>query len=377
MIIRAMVNGRRVAVEIQAHGSATAFEDLKTGTCDIGDASRKIKEGEIEQLSLLGEMTSLANEHVVGLDGIAVIANRGNILNQVTVKDLQQVFAGRIADWQDLHGTKGTIGVYARDGNSGTYDTFKSIILGEQETLAAGARRYESNAELSDDVSRDPLGIGFTGLPYVRESKALAVSEEGALAIYPNFFTVATEDYPLSRRLYMYTASIPKNPNVAPFINFVLSAEGQKIVQESGFVDMNIRTFPLEPAEHESKDAPPKIREYLNSVKNANRLSLNFRFRKNETALDNRSMHDLDRIIVFLENKLDKRIVLAGFADNSGNYENNYRLAMARAQLVASELRARGISVGEIFSCGQENPVASNATEQGREKNRRVEVWLK
>ena len=221
------------------------------------------------------------------------------------------------------------------------------------------------------------MGVGFTGLPYVREAKALAVSEEGAQAIYPNFFTVATEDYPISRRLYMYTASVPKNPHVAPFINFVLSEQGQKVTQETGFVDMNIRTFFLNPADNESQASIQKVQNYLTAVKDAQRLSLNFRFKKNETVLDNRSVHDLDRIISFLADKLDKRIILAGFADISGDYGYNSKLAMARAQLVASELRARGIAVGDIFSCGQEMPVASNTTEQGKEKNRRVEVWLK
>jgi phosphate transport system substrate-binding protein len=119
------------------------------------------------------------------------------------------------------------------------------------------------------------------------------------------------------------------------------------------------------------------VQDYLNAVKNAQRLSLNFRFKKNLTVLDNRSVRDLDRIISFLADKLDKKIILAGFADASGDYEYNRKLAMSRAQLVGSELKARGIAVSDIFSCGQEMPVASNTTEQGKEKNRRVEVWLK
>ncbi len=376
-IIRATINGRRVAVEIQAHGSTTAFQDLAAGTCDIGNASRKIKDKEVTLLSSLGDMTSISNEHVIGLDGIAILVNKSNPLKQISTKDLQAIFSGRMSDWQGITGRQGAIAVYARDNNSGTFDTFKSLILGETIPLLAGAKRYESNSDLSDDVSRNPSGVGFTGLPYVREAKALAVSEEGAKAIYPNFFTVATEDYPISRRLYMYTASVPKNPHVAPFINFVLSDQGQKVAQETGFVDMNIRTFFLDPADNESQASIQKVQGYLNAVKDAQRLSLNFRFKKNETVLDNRSVHDLDRIISFLADKLDKRIILAGFADNSGDYGYNSKLAMARAQLVASELKARGIAVGDIFSCGQEMPVASNTTEQGKEKNRRVEVWLK
>jgi phosphate transport system substrate-binding protein len=98
---------------------------------------------------------------------------------------------------------QGTINIYASNDRSGIYDTFKSIILGADTSFIAIARQYESNDDLSEDVSRDPAGIGFTGLPYVRNSKALAVSEEGARPIYPNFFTFDTKDYPISRRLYM------------------------------------------------------------------------------------------------------------------------------------------------------------------------------
>jgi phosphate transport system substrate-binding protein len=376
-IIKAIINGKKVAVEIRAHGSTTAFEGLKTGTCDIGNASRKIKDKEVEALSFLGDMNSISSEHVIGLDGIAVLVNKANDIKTISNTVLEAVFSGKTTDWKDMNGRDGGITVYARDDKSGTYDTFKSLILGEKNPLVSSAKRYESNADLSDDVSRDPSGIGFTGLPYVRNAKALAVSEEGAQAIYPNFFTVAGEDYPISRRLYMYTASIPKNPHVAPFINFVLSNEGQKIVEKIGFVDMNIRAITMDPPDTGHIVSVQRVRDYLNAVKNAQRLSLNFRFKKNLTVLDNRSVRDLDRIISFLADKLDKKIILAGFADASGDYEYNHKLAMTRAQLVGSELKARGIAVSDIFSCGQEMPVASNMTEQGKEKNRRVEVWLK
>ncbi len=375
--ITAKLNGKPIAVEIQAHGSSTAFQDLKAGICDIGDASRKIKEKEETELSFLGDMTGISSEHVIGLDGIAVLVNKSNDLKQIGTDALQTMFSGKITDWKGVNGQGGPIDVYARDDKSGTYDTFKSIILGKKHSLLSTAKRYESNALLSDDVSEDPAGIGFTGLPYVRNAKALAVSEEGAQPIYPNFFTVATEDYPISRRLYMYTATIPKNPHVTPFINFVLSQDGQKVVQKVGFVDMNIRSFFMDASEEAGTVSNSKVRDYVKAVKGARRLSLNFRFKKGKTELDNRSLRDMDRIISFLADKLDKRIILAGFSDNSGDYDFNYRLAMARARFVASELRARGIAVNEVFSCGQEMPVASNITLQGREKNRRVEVWLK
>jgi phosphate transport system substrate-binding protein len=93
--------------------------------------------------------------------------------------------------------------------------------------------------------------------------------------------------------------------------------------------------------------------------------------------LDNRGERDLGRVVDFLKDKLDRQIILAGFADNSGDYEVNNKLAKIRAETVAEQLRARGIVVNHIASGGEELPVASNLSLAGREKNRRVEVWLR
>ena len=102
------------------------------------------------------------------------------------------------------------IKIYARDNKSGTFDTFKTLVLGAK-ALAPGAARFEDSNTLSEAVAGDRNGIGFIGLPYVHGAKALAVSEEGARALQATRLTVATEDYPLSRRLCLYTPANPTN----------------------------------------------------------------------------------------------------------------------------------------------------------------------
>ena len=197
-------DGAASEIQVQAHGSATAFTGLADGSCDIGMASRKIKPDEIAKLSALGDMTSPASEHIVGLDGIAVIVNQANPLTSLTKDQLSKIFSGATTDWSAAGGGSGTIHLYARDDKSGTFDTFKSLVLGSAN-LASSARRFEDSSALSDAVANDANGIGFIGLPYVRSAKAIAVAETGAMPMLPNRFTVATEDYPLSRRLYLYT----------------------------------------------------------------------------------------------------------------------------------------------------------------------------
>ena len=113
--VQGTVSGAPQVIEIAAHGSATAFTDLAAGTCDIGLASRKIKPDEVAKLSSLGDMTSPASEHVLGLDGVAVIVNRANPVSSLSTDQLAGVFSGQIADWSGVSGSGGAIKVYSRD----------------------------------------------------------------------------------------------------------------------------------------------------------------------------------------------------------------------------------------------------------------------
>src|SRR5271156_6450376 len=166
--------GAPSVIQIQAHGSATAFTGLADDSCDIGMASRRINTAEIANLARLGDMTSPANEFVLGLDGIAVIVNRANPLDSITKDGLARIFSGQTSDWSAAGGRGGAIKLYARDNKSGTFDTFKSLVLGTG-SMAASAQRFEDSTKLSDAVASDVNGIGFIGLPYVRSAKALAV----------------------------------------------------------------------------------------------------------------------------------------------------------------------------------------------------------
>lgn len=359
-----------VVIQIAAHGSATAFESLAKDACDIGMASRKIKPDEMSKLSSLGDMTSQSNEHVLGLDGIAVIVNVSNPVHSLTKEQLAGIFSGQISDWA-MVGGRGNIKVYARDDKSGTYDSFKSLVLGGK-SLTADAKRYEDSNALSDAVASDANGIGFIGLPYVRNARAIAVSEKGAMPLQPSRFTVATEDYPLSRRLYLYTAANPQNRNVRDFVDFALSKAGQDVVSNIGFIAQNVVQQP--------QSVPgPAPTEYANLTRNAERLSLNFRFRTGSSELDNKAVMDLDRVVSFLGDLRysGDNILLFGFADSTGSRQVNCELSSNRANVVQDQFRQRGVKPSASKGFCSDLPVAANDTEEGREKNRRVEIWIK
>jgi phosphate transport system substrate-binding protein len=102
-----------------------------------------------------------------------------------------------------------SIRIYAWDDKSGTFETFRALVLGVK-TLVSDAKRFEDSDALSEAVASDPRGVGFIGLPYVHSAKALAVSESGARALQATRLTVSTEDYPLPRRLYLYAPANPR-----------------------------------------------------------------------------------------------------------------------------------------------------------------------
>ena len=360
------------SIAISAHGSATAFSSLADGSCDIGMASRRIKPDELTKLSSLGDMYSPASEHILGLDGIAVIVNQANPVSSLGKDQIMQIFSGGITEWSKIGSSHGAIKIYARDDKSGTFDTFKTLVMGGK-SLAASAQRFEDSNALSEAVASDQNGIGFVGLPYVHSAKAVAVSEKGATALQATRLTVATEDYPLSRRLYLYTPANPPNRFTRKFVEFALSKQGQDVVGDAGFVSQNVVAPPPVAVPSGAPD------EYKKLTNGAERLSLNFRFRTGKSDLDNKAIVDVDRVVSFIADLryTGDKILLFGFADSIGSQAINKTLSLNRAQTVEEQFAQRGLRPGIVQGFGSDLPVASNDTEEGREKNRRVEIWVK
>jgi phosphate transport system substrate-binding protein len=357
-------------IVIAAHGSATAFTAMAESACDIGMASRRIKSDEAAKLEPLGDMTSAGNEHILGLDGIAVIVNASNPNSELHKDEIKRIFAGEITDWSQVGASHGAINVYARSDNSGTYDTFKSLVL-DGTPLVVSARRFEDSNALSEAVSGDPNGIGFIGLPFVHNAKPIVISEKGTHGLLPNRLTVATEDYTLSRRLYLYTPSIPRNKFTQLFVEFALSKQGQDLVAADGFVAQSVK-----PETQEVSKAAPD--DYKQLTKNAERLPLDFRFDTDKSGTDNKAQADLDRVVALIADgggSKDK-IMLFGFSDNAGSAEKSKATSLSQAKLIQNQLEQRGIQPKVVRGFGSSLPVASNDTDAGREKNRRVEIWM-
>jgi len=364
--------GRRVVVDIAAHGSSTGFTALQAGTADLAASSRPIKDGELVNLRSLGDLKSPVAEQVIAIDGLAIILHPHNPLTQLNTDQLARIFSGEAKSWEDVGGVGGTIHLYARDDQSGTYDTLKELVLsGRGKALSATAKRFESSEQLSDAVSQDPQAIGFIGLPYVREAKAVAIADGPSQAMLPLNSLIATEDYPLSRRLFFYLPPNGKNPWADALVAYAQSSQGQAIVAANGFIAQTVQAMAVTP-----NALMPEGYQALS--RHAQRLTVNFRFEEGSATLDNKARQDLSRVLDYIKqrDKTNRQVTLVGFGDAKTDPARADLLSKLRAMAVRRELVKRGVVFREIRGFGAEMPVAANSADEGRIKNRRVEVWV-
>ncbi|GGH91877.1 hypothetical protein CFY91_13460 [Pseudomonas fluvialis] len=364
--------GRLLQITVAAHGSGTGFVALAEGSAELAASSRPIKDSEQASLASLGDLRSASAEQVIALDGLAIIVHPDNPVQQLDIAQVAALFAGEIDNWQALGGPAGAVRLYARDDNSGTFDTFKELVLSSQgKQLAGAAQRFESSDELSERVSQDPQAIGFIGLPYIRQAKALHIADQGSQAMPASRELISTEDYPLSRRLFFYLKPDESNPWARALVEFAQSAEGQAIVTANGFIGQQVQAMRV------AVDAS-QPRVYQRLAEQAQRLSVNFRFREGSAELDNKALHDLQRLLDYLKanDKQHRQLVLVGFGDPKSDPARAALLSKLRAMAVRRELARAGILPRDILGLGEQLPVASNQQDDGRMKNRRVEVWV-
>ncbi|WLH33699.1 phosphate ABC transporter substrate-binding/OmpA family protein [Pseudomonas sp. FP2196] len=371
-IVGLTTQGKRVAVEIAAHGSSTGFTALKNASADLAASSRPIKDGELLSLQSLGDLKGPAAEQVIAIDGLAIILHPDNPLQQLDTEQLARIFSGEVKTWEDLGGRGGAIHLYARDDQSGTYDTFKELVLSRRgKNLSSVAKRFESSEQLSDAVSTDPQGIGFIGLPYVRQAKTVAIADGASQSMLPLSSLIATEDYPLSRRLFFYTPPNSKNPWAKALAAFAQSRQGQAIVAANGFISQTVQAMTVAP-----NALMPE--GYQSLSRHAQRLTVNFRFEEGSANLDNKARQDLARVLDYIkrQNKTDRTVTLIGFGDAKDDPARADLLSKLRAMAVRRELVKNGVVLREVRGFGAQMPVAANSADEGRIKNRRVEVWV-
>jgi phosphate transport system substrate-binding protein len=214
--------------DIAAEGSATGFAALIDKTAGIGMASRPAKPEEVANGKAKGvEM----KETTVAYDGIAVIVNSANSIKGLTKKQVEQIFTGEITDWSAVGGSPGKISVYTRNTSSGTYAEFKELAMKKRD-YAVDSQKLAGNEQIAQEVGKNTNGVGYVGLAYTKAAGIKVVPIDGAS---PSKESVLTKNYAYARPTFYYTNGEPTGA-IKEFIDFTIGPEGQKIVEQVGFV---------------------------------------------------------------------------------------------------------------------------------------------
>ncbi len=228
----------KVAVAVSGGGSGTGISALLNGTVDIANASREIKDKEIEAAKKKGIDPQA---HTVGYDALAIFVHKDNPLSEISLAQAKEIYAegGKLEKWSQLD-TKvpgcesDEIIRVSRQNNSGTYAYFKKTVLPEGE-YKLGSRDMHGSKDVVDLVAKTPCAIGYSGLAYATdEVKSLCVKSGEGECVSPTVETAVDRSYPIARPLFMYTNGAPKGPT-KEYLDWINSEKGQCIIAAKGY----------------------------------------------------------------------------------------------------------------------------------------------
>jgi phosphate transport system substrate-binding protein len=389
-------------ITVRSTGSDTAKDAIVDKGAQIGMSSRIYTDSEIQVLASAAGVAPAARseiEQVVALDAVVVVVNKHNPVTSLGLCQIAEIFAGRVRDWREVGGRPGAINLQVRLGPSGTFETFRTLVMKAcgVELARTIAFSHGSYATLLAAVAADEMSIGFAPNALVTTSvNPLRLRGGCGIEQTASAFSIKTEDYPLARRLFIF-APYPLEGYSRRLVNFIKADDRADDALSLHLPDAGGEEGPhsatdqkIEPAwdnhagsEHvRETDADPSARrKFADMAARTERLSLTYRFAFGSEELDTKARQDIQRLARYLQkNPTPPQLLLAGFTDDIGSASANLELSRKRADAVRRELVALGAQRYardvQVEGFGKVLPVACNDTELGRQKNRRVEVFV-
>ena len=220
-----------VTIQVTGGGSGVGIASLINGTTDIATSSRPIKQAELEKLK--SRYNTLGVEIACAKDGITIFLNNSNPINELSIKQLSDIFSGRVTNWKAVGGPEAKITLYGRENSSGTYAFFKDNVV--KTDYAAGCQTLPGTAAIVNAVKKDKYAIGYGGAAYAEGVKHCKVKKgDKDVAVMPTEANIKNNSYPITRYLYLYLKSKPTG-DMKAFIDWILSPDGQKLATEVGY----------------------------------------------------------------------------------------------------------------------------------------------
>ena len=226
-----MTKNPATAIQVTGGGSGVGLSALINGSTDIATSSRPLKQSELEKIK--ARYGTLGIEIACAKDGITIYFNKANPVNELSLKQLSDIYSGKITNWKDVGGNDANIRLYGRENSSGTYVYFKDNVV--KKDYAMTCQSLPGTAAIVNAVKKDKNGIGYGGAAFDSGVKDCKVKKDDkSPALVANEETIRNKTYPITRYLYMYLASRPAG-ETKKFIDWMLSAEGQKITSQVGY----------------------------------------------------------------------------------------------------------------------------------------------
>ena len=238
-----MADHTNTHIQVNGGGTGTGFAALQAQQTDLCDASRPAKPAEIAKCRVIFN-NQRPTEYKVALDGLSVYVNPENSLKELSLDQAKDIFTGKIKNWKDVGGPDAPITVYSRENSSGTYEFFKEHVL-KGHDFAASAQTMPGTAVIVQSVMKDKNAIGYGGAAYGGSCKLLAIKkDENSPAIAPTEETVVNGTYPIWRHLYVYLNPAKDKGEIAAYLNWIRSEDGQKYTKEVGYYPLpkNLRS---------------------------------------------------------------------------------------------------------------------------------------
>jgi len=230
-----MKNNTNISITVTGGGSGVGIAALIDGTTDIATASRKIK---MDERLKLQEAGKAFKEVIVANDALSVIVNPGNKVSQLTREQIEGIFTGKFTNWNQVGGEDMKIVAYSRESSSGTFEFFKDHVL-NKKNFASSCLMMPATGSIIQSISQTKGAIGYVGMAYVNDKvKDISVSyDKGKTYVLPTMQNATNKTYPIVRPLYFYYLSKVEK-NVKPFIDWILTASGQKVVADIGYIPL-------------------------------------------------------------------------------------------------------------------------------------------
>lgn len=220
-------------IQVTGGGSGTGMAALQNQTTDLANSSRPIKPKEVAEC--IKSFKKRPTEYKVALDGLSVYVHESNPVTELTIEQLELIFTGKITNWKDVGGPDETMTVYSRENSSGTYEFFKEHVLSNKD-FTAKAQTLQGTAQVVQAVAKEPKGIGYGGAAYSSGVKQLKIKKDAnSPAIEPTEENIVNHTYPIWRYLYIYVNPSLDKGEVADYLKWIRSDEGQSVVKDIGY----------------------------------------------------------------------------------------------------------------------------------------------